>query len=436
MLKVSFHGAAKEVTGSCILIESENVKFLVDCGMFQGHGSYERNLNDFSFSPKEIDFVLLTHAHLDHCGRLPKLIKEGFKGRIYSTFATKDLTSIILQDSLRVFLRNEKTPLFYQSDLDKTLQMFVGIDYDTEVNINGVGVTARDAGHILGACMYEVLIEDKKIVFSGDLGNIDQPLVKDTYVPNSADVVFVESTYGGRIHENKQKGINLLLETIKETKGALLIPSFSLERTQELLYYLNDFVENKKIPFVKIFLDSPLAIKATRIFEKYSNLFDEDAKKLILKGDDIFDFDGLRETENIKQSMRIIKEDNPKIIIAGSGMCSGGRMPYYLKNYLGDSESTVLLISFQADGTLGRQIEDGGGVVRIDNKNISVKAKVKKIESFSSHADSLKLKDWVNLIKPKKVFITHGDLEQAKALKESINIKNSFIAELDNKFML
>jgi metallo-beta-lactamase family protein len=391
-MKVSFYGATKEVTGSCILIETEETNFLVDCGMFQGHGSYDKNLDDFGFDPKKIDFILLTHAHLDHCGRIPKLIQNGFKGKIYSTPATKDLAMIILEDSLRIFEKDGRVPLFNRTDLEKTRNYFSYCDYDDEVNLGSVKFIARDAGHILGSCIFEVFIEGKKIVFSGDIGNNDQPLVRDTYSIDSADVVFVESTYGGRIHEKRSLGIDKFNNTIADVVnkgGILLIPSFSIERTQELLYYFNDLIENKKIPFVKIFLDSPLAIKATRIYEKYSDLFDEDAQKLISKGDDVFDFDGFKESKNIRQSMRIIKEDDPKIILAGSGMCSGGRMPYYLLHYLSDKNTTVLFVSFQAEGTLGRDIERKGKSVKIGERNIALNARIEKIESFSSHADSL-----------------------------------------------
>jgi metallo-beta-lactamase family protein len=438
-MKVSFYGATKEVTGSCILIETEETNFLVDCGMFQGHGSYDKNLDDFGFDPKKIDFILLTHAHLDHCGRIPKLIQNGFKGKIYSTPATKDLAMIILEDSLRIFEKDGRVPLFNRTDLEKTRNYFSYCDYDDEVNLGSVKFIARDAGHILGSCIFEVFIEGKKIVFSGDIGNNDQPLVRDTYSIDSADVVFVESTYGGRIHEKRSLGIDKFNNTIADVVnkgGILLIPSFSIERTQELLYYFNDLIENKKIPFVKIFLDSPLAIKATRIYEKYSDLFDEDAQKLISKGDDVFDFDGFKESKNIRQSMRIIKEDDPKIILAGSGMCSGGRMPYYLLHYLSDKNTTVLFVSFQAEGTLGRDIERKGKSVKIGERNIALNARIEKIESFSSHADSLKLNKWVNKINPKKVFINHGDLEQSEALKNNLICGDCIIAEVDRKFII
>lgn len=437
-MKISFFGACKEVTGSCILIELKDTKFLVDCGMFQGLNSYERNLEDFSFNPKEIDFVLLTHAHLDHSGRLPKLYNQGFRGKVFGTKATKDLTEIILKDAVRVFEKNEKVPLFNFNDALGLLKLFNCFDYSETIHFEDIVIELKDAGHILGSAIFKVFGEERKLVFSGDLGNDNAPIVKDTDFIDSADIVFVESTYGGKAHSSREEGVLELLKNIQEVidkKSVLLIPSFSLERTQEILFEINKFVENGKIPFVNIFLDSPLAIKATEIYEGYKDLFDEESLALINSGDDIFDFSGFKKTKSIKDSRKILKVAKPKIIIAGSGMCSGGKMPFYLKCYGKDEDNIVLLNSYQAEGTIGRKLENKEEIY-INGKLIPIKAKIRKISSFSSHADSLKLKDWVLRMNPEKVFITHGEEEESLSLKESLkeSVKEVIIPKLEEKY--
>lgn len=289
-MKIQFLGACKEVTGSCILIETQNTKFLVDCGMFQGLNSYEKNLEEFNFDPKEIDFVLLTHAHLDHSGRLPKLYKNGFRGRIFATSATKDLAEIILNDSARIFEKEQRAPLFNFSDVSNTIKLFECFNYLDAIKVKDMTIRLRDAGHILGSTIFEVFIENKKIVFSGDLGNHNAPIIKDTDFIDSADIVVVEATYGGKIHSSREEGVMELFKNIQEIidkKSVLLIPSFSIERTQEILFEINKIVENNRIPFVKVFLDSPLAIKATRIFERYRDIYDSESMSLINSGDDI-----------------------------------------------------------------------------------------------------------------------------------------------------
>jgi len=356
-MKVSFNGACREVTGSCILIESNETKFLVDCGMFQGNDS-NRNLEDFSFDPKEIDFVLLTHAHLDHCGRLPKLFADGFNGRIYSTTPTRDLSEIILLDALKVANIEGRpfcAPFCTEADIYSLTKFFTCLNYGEEKSINeSVRIRMRDSGHILGSSIFEVWVkengQEKKLVFSGDLGNPPAPIVNDPEYISGADAVFVESTYGDKLHEPKEKGIEVLKDTIKATirkGGVLMIPVFALERTQELLYLLNDFIENKKIPNVSVFLDSPLAIKATGIYKKYADFYDKEAKELISKGDDLFDFEGLEVIKNEAQEGRVDKAMAPKIILAGSGMFEGGKIKSYLKKYLGNPLNTLLIVSFQ-----------------------------------------------------------------------------------------
>lgn len=428
-MKISFHGACREVTGSCILIESEGVKFLVDCGMFQGEES-EKNQKDFSFNPKDIDFVLLTHAHLDHCGRLPKLFMGGFRGRIYSTAPTRDLAEIILLDALKVSRDEGKVfvaPLCTEGDILELMEFFTCLAYEKENKINdSVKIRLRDAGHILGSTSFEVLLKEnekeKKLVFSGDLGNSPAPIVRDPELISGADIVFVESTYGNRIHESKEKGKEILkkkIEEVIEKQGILMIPVFAMERTQELLYELNNWVENQEIPYIPVFLDSPLAIKATGIYRNYVDFYDEEARSLIGKGDDLFDFKGLFMINNVSQAGVAEKAIPPKIILAGSGMFQGGKIKSYLKRYLGDSANTLLIISYQSEGSLGRRLINKEKSVEIDGKIIHVKADVLAIFSFSSHADQLALLNWVDAIKnpkPKKVFIVHGEESAGQSL--------------------
>ena len=438
-MKVSFLGAAGEVTGSSIFIESKEANFLVDFGMFQGLNSYEKNVKDLNFDPKKIDFVLLTHAHLDHSGRLPKLYKEGFSGKVFSTKATRDLTEIILYDSVRIFEKDKRIQLYKYEDVLGLMRLFDCFNYGSEINFKNIKIKLRDAGHILGSTIFEVFVEGKKLVFSGDLGNNNAPIVKDTDFIDSADVVFTESTYGGLIHNKREEGVDKLLSIIKkviQNKGVLLIPSFSIERTQELLFEINNFVENKKISEISIFLDSPLAIKATKIYKEYKNIFDKESISIIDGGDDIFDFKGFKETKDVKDSFKILKASVPKIIIAGSGMCSGGRIPFYIKQYGKDKNNVILLNSYQAEGTLGRKIENKEDVF-INEVRVPILAEVEKIDSFSSHADSIKIKKWVLNMNPKIVFINHGEIERALALKEELKDSPEVnLAELEKYYLL
>ncbi|HNY35931.1 MAG TPA: MBL fold metallo-hydrolase [Candidatus Pacearchaeota archaeon] len=433
-MKISFDGACREVTGSCILIESGETKFLVDCGMFQGADS-NKNLEAFSFDPRQIDFVLLTHAHLDHCGRLPKLFADGFCGRIYSTAPTRDLTEIILSDALKV-ARIEGipfcAPFCTENDISSLINFYTCLKYGEERNINeNIRIKMRDSGHILGSSIFEVWINDqgkeKKLVFSGDLGNPPAPIVNDPEFISGADVVFVESTYGDRLHDSKEKGIELLRQKIQETikkGGVLMIPVFALERTQELLYILNDFIENKKIGNISIFLDSPLAIKATGIYKHYADFYDKESKELISKGDDLFNFKGLEIIKNEAQTGKVDKAMPPKIILAGSGMFEGGKIKSYLKKYLGNSINTLLIISFQSKGSLGINLLQGGEFVEIDGTRIKVLAQVASIFSFSSHGDRAFLFNWIETINkpfPKKIFIIHGEEEASLSLAQALD---------------
>ncbi len=452
-MKITFQGATREVTGSCILVETENEKFLVDCGMFQGEDAYEKNSKPFGFDPKSIDFVLLTHAHVDHCGRLPRLVANGFKGKIFCTPPTAELANLMMLDSAKIFLneqnRNATEPLYYDYDVANTKKLFSLISYGKEaIVMGGIKVVAHDAGHILGSCIFEVNINDrgvvKKIVFSGDLGNSPSVILKDTETIKGADVVFIESTYGNSVHEPRIQGKNKLKNIIKEIilEGKnLVIPIFALERVQEILYDLNDMVEREEIPFVPFFLDSPLAIKTMESYRKYAkDYFNKHANALISAGDDIFAFKGLKFTPNIKQSFSIKKVRPPKVVLAGGGMISGGRIRGYIEEYVKGSNNHVLLVSFQAEGTLGRELLDGKKEIKIGKNKVFVRAKISNILSFSSHADEPKLLNWAEAIvdpKPKQFFVIHGEEETSINLAEAINKKTgvvSIVPELNKEY--
>jgi metallo-beta-lactamase family protein len=426
-MKIFFHGACREVTGSCILVETEKTKFLVDCGMFQDKKTYFKN-QTFSFDPSSIDFVLLTHAHVDHCGRLPKLYRDGFRGKIYCTEPTKQISMAMLLDSANVFLKEkEYSPLYFESDVLGVSNHFVSLFYNKEIKISSdVKIKLRDAGHVLGSCVYEVFINNKKIVFSGDLGNSSSPIVKNPEIIEGADYVFIESTYGAGFHEPREEGREKLKNAINEierNQGVLMIPVFALERSQEMIFELKRLLVRGEIPLVQVFVDSPLAIKITDIYREFTNLFDEQAFELMKRGEDIFNFRGLKYIKKPNQSKKISKIKGAKIILAGSGMCDGGRIGSYLKRYLGNKNNKLLLVSFQVEGTLGYSLANQIKIINIDNNKINVRADVSLIRSFSSHADQKQLVDWISKIKkpkPKNIFIVHGEEGSNLILEEKI----------------
>jgi metallo-beta-lactamase family protein len=431
-MKLTFCGANREVTGSCYHIETPSHRVVLDCGMFQG-GKYaeDKNRLEFPFDPKAVDSVVVTHAHFDHIGRLPKLYKDGFRGTIWATEPTIDLAMISLRDSARLIQeeaeRNHEEPLFTSEDVEPIQDMWKVASYHKEFQIGG-GVSGfmADAGHILGSASVKLMGEGKSIVFSGDLGNTPVPLLRNAECLYGADVVVVESTYGNRVHESGVQRTNFLKEAIQKTirqKGVLLIPAFALERTQELLFELNHLHATKQIPTLPIFLDSPMAIAATEIFRQSVDFFNPEAKQLVMKYGDLFSFPGLRYTVTGEESKHILKVPGPKIIIAGSGMMNGGRILHHLKNYLSNAKTTVLIVGFQVEGSLGRRLHQGEREVRIFGQEIKVKADVQSCGAFSGHADYPRLMHWMHCFSgkpPQKVFVTHGELNSALSFSQSV----------------
>ncbi len=414
------------VTGSCYLLEHNNTKVLIDCGMIQGEQFAEnKNYDPFPFDPATIDYVLISHAHIDHCGRIPRLVRLGFTGSIISTHATLDFSELMLSDSASVLSvdaqANNYPPLYTVDDVAAAVKLFHGVDYHQSISVGDLTVTFYDAGHILGSSFIHITDGEKSIVFSGDLGNSPVPLLHDLEPLPATDYLVMESTYGNRVHEPGRERALLLRSAIYETVtmgGVLMIPAFALERTQEILYELRQLVENKDIPPVQIYIDSPLAIKATRLYRVYDHLFDKEATYLIKSGKDLFQFKGIKMTETRGQSKNVNSAPSPKVIIAGSGMMQGGRIRHHLKRYLNDFKNQLLIVGYQVEGSLGRQLLEGAKEVIIDNETIPVRAKVRAIGAYSAHADQPKVLAWLTpqAKKVKQVWLTHGELAQATAL--------------------
>lgn len=431
-MKITFYGAAKEVTGSCYLLETEQTRIIIDCGLHQGsHICEQDNYDPFPFDASTVDAVVLSHAHLDHCGRVPKLVREGFSGPIISTAPTLALAYLIMEDSTRILGREAAEegiePIYNEDDVQQAQSQFEALDYYEQRTLNDVTIELFDAGHILGSTIIRITDSNgKAIVFSGDLGNPPVPLLNPTDRIPDADFVVMESTYGGRIHEDKKDRQLLLKSAIYETVtmgGTLMIPAFAMERTQEILFELNEMVNNKDIPEVPIFLDSPLAIKATRVFQQYSDYFNQETQSIINSGDDVFQFPGLKMTLTTDESKAINAYPAPKVIIAGSGMAQGGRIVHHIRRYIEDEKSQYLIVGYQVNGSLGRRILNGEKTIRVNGEELEVRAKVRAIGGYSAHADRAKLTSWVTGMKGKKpttIFLTHGEEDQAKALKHHL----------------
>jgi metallo-beta-lactamase family protein len=445
-MQLSFLGAAGEVTGSCYLVEAQGVRFLVDCGMFQGGKNADaKNRAAFSFKPRELDFVVLTHAHIDHSGLLPKLCRDGFSGPVYATDATTDLLAIMLRDSAHIHEssaeranRKHKNhgkkilPLYTMEDADRSLGCLVPQVYDESFSPHeNVRIRMRDAGHILGSAILEIWIkegkQERKIVFSGDLGQPGRPILRDPMSITKADYLVVESTYGDRMHKALGPSIDELVEVIEDRiasrKGNIIIPAFAVGRTQEILYYLYTLTKNRRVKNLTVFLDSPMAQSVTLLTRRHMELFDKKGRELVKwykqSGDELT----LNFTQSVQDSMAINNIRSGAIIMSASGMCTAGRILHHLRHGLPRAENTVLIAGYQAEGTLGRRLVDGAEKVRIFGQEIKVRARVVTIGGFSAHADQKALLDWLGHFEsgPRRTFITHGEPKASFALQGEVN---------------
>jgi metallo-beta-lactamase family protein len=444
-MKLISYGAAEVVTGSCHYLETKNNKFLVDCGMFQGKNE-EKNYENWDFDASEIDFVLITHGHLDHVGRLPLLYKMGFRGVIYTTKATIDIARVVLYDAANLMeedyiTRHKKAlrkgqkarkPLYTAKDVREMFKNieFVDVEYNKKIKVaKKIQVIFKDAGHILGSAMIKITINEnsKKILtFSGDLGNRYNDVLPAPAVIKKTDYLFCESTYGDRNHKSFKETIKEFRKEIISTlnnNGNVIIPSFAIERTQEVLCALKDMYKEGLLPKgTQIFLDSPMAIKATNVYLKYHKKLSQKCNKYLKKDGEIFEFDIVKYTTKVDQSKKINNINKKAIIIAGSGMCNGGRILHHLKNRIWDKNNTILFVGYQAEGTLGREIVNGEKWIKIYGEDILVQAKVVTINGFSAHADQNELLSWIKPMKKsiKSLFLIHGEKEKQKIFKQKI----------------
>jgi len=469
-MKISFLGATRMVTGSNFLIETKNTKFLIDCGLFQGSKSINRmNYEPFSFNPEEIDFMVLSHAHMDHSGRIPKLIKEGFKGNIYSTKATADLGSIMLPDSGYIQeMENEwdnrkrnrsgdklREPLYTVKEAEESLKYFKPVLYDQKIELNEeITLRFRDAGHILGSSIVELWIkednQETKLVFSGDLGRRGRPILRDPSLIDEADYLMVESTYGNKLNhpsEDDAKELISIINTTVKRGGNVVIPSFAVERAQDIIYELNKYyteytkTEDQDFLKVPVYVDSPLTVSATEIFLRNPDCFDEKTLNLIKAGNNPLDFHNLKFTKTVEESKQLNLSQESKVIISASGMCTAGRIKHHLKHNLWRKESSIVFVGYQANGTLGKRIKEGERVVKIFGEEIQVNAEIHSLEGFSSHADREGIMWWIKGFKnrPKKIFIVHGEEEAmgevSRKIEEELKIKTC-IPELRDTFTI
>lgn len=450
-MKITFCGASKTVTGSNYLIEAGDKKLLLDCGMFQGSAREEQmNFESFIYNPKDIDYLILSHAHIDHSGRIPKLVKEGFNGKIYTTHATYDLCEIMLMDSANIGMQDAEwenrkrvrkgltpiEPLYNTNDVKESLKLFKPVYYNQEIKIDDTFTfRLQDAGHILGSAIVELFINEEgkttKLVFSGDLGMPERPILMNPTFIEDADYLIIESTYGDRDHPTYTDSTKSLIKIIEDTSqkgGTVVIPSFAVGRTQDLIYQLNSYYdgegleEYKKVP---IYIDSPMAVSTTKVFEKNSNLFDEDAKNLILSGDNPFDFENIFYVRDVEESKRLNAVKYPKVIISASGMATAGRVRHHLKHNLWDPKNSVIIVGYQAEGSTGRKLVEGAKKVSLLGEEIKVEASIYSLQGFSAHADRSMLLNWIGHFKkfPKKIFLVHGEEKAITALKSEIENK-------------
>lgn len=465
-IKLQFFGAARNVTGSCFLVETNGRRLLIDCGLYQERKLRYRNWDNFPVPADSIDAVLLTHAHLDHCGRIPKLVKEGFNGPIYTTTATAEITGIVMLDSAHIQeedikykqkrhqRENRKSPhpyepLYNTKDAQAAIELLSPVEYRNPLSL-GEGLDAEfyEAGHIFGSSFIELRVkqnrEQRRMLFSGDVGRENLPILKDPARFTAADYIVVESTYGDRLHETAKSIPDALEKVVNDTckrGGNIIVPSFAIERSQEMLYHMNTLLQADRIPRIPVYLDSPMAIKVTEVFMRHPELFDAEMAALLRKGQDPCDFPGLTMTRTVEESKAIKDAESPKMIIAGSGMCAGGRVKHHLKDSISDPDSTVLFVGYQAVGTLGRVILEGTNPVRIHGESFPVKALIEQIHGFSAHADLNELTDWLSSIEnqPRKAFVIHGEEQPARKFSEQIESRygwNTVVPEYGDEYLL
>lgn len=455
-MKLRFLGAARNVTGSRYLLDAKDMRVLIDCGMYQERDLRARNWEPFPVPPDSIDAVLLTHAHLDHSGYLPKLVKDGFEGRIFATAASADIARIALLDSAHLLTEDMEfkkrrharenregphpyAPLYREEDVKATVPLFSEVDYGETVEVaGGIEACFFDAGHILGAAMIKVTVKQSgkptTLLFSGDIGRWNKPILNDPTYFDEADYVITESTYGDRLHDDSEEVIDEklcdVINSTRERGGNVVIPSFAIERAQEVLYRLNTLLLDDCIPHTMVFLDSPMAAKVTEVFKHYPELYDEEMSQMVREGNSPFRFPSLKLVTTVHDSKAINHIRGTVVVIAGSGMCTGGRVKHHLAANISRPESTVLFVGYQARGTLGRIIVEGAEEVRILGQKKPVRARIVQIDGFSSHADMNELMGWLSALKksPRHVFVTHGEEEAALSFAGLIGEKKGWKA--------
>ena len=445
-MKLHFYGAAAGVTGSHTVLDAGDIRVGVDAGLFQGRDS-DRNRGGFGHDPRSLRALILTHAHVDHSGRIPLLVKEGFSGEIYSTPATEDLCEIMLKDS--AYLMKEEAdresrhpdqrngellpPLYTEEDVSAALKRFRSVDYYKSQDIGGASARFLDAGHIIGSAMVELSIDGRRLLFTGDMGRRGAPFLRDPDRVEEADWLVIESTYGNRDHGDMADRGKRLMEVILETidrGGNVVIPAFAVGRTQEIIYELNHYAERGRLEGIKTFVDSPMAISATEIYSRHPEYFDEETLRLLSTGDSPLDFPGIGYARSREESKAINDMKEPHIIISASGMCTGGRIIHHLVQNIGRKESTVLFIGYQAEGTTGRMLLDGARTIRMMNRDWNVRARIEYLDAFSAHAGRTGMLRWLRSFKefPRQVFVNHGEPEASRSFAEAI--RGEFDAEV------